>query len=279
MSLKADLRQAQGPVGSWARARFPGCKQLYPRIRAAGEPVRVRPQGWGDGTDQRWSWSGTACDTLLRWQLGSIGPAHAAIRGAWLLLGELDSTDLARLLQKPPDLADLQAAARVAVVWALAEQHYRYAATENPLTDVADGPTDVLLAAASDDVVADVAAVGQVTSAELVPALRALGPLMFGPEFEYPGAADGDLLAGSTIVEVKTTVSRVGLIEVLQSIGYALLSEPGSVDHIAFAYPRSGRLVRLALDEVLTVAAGEPIDVDQLRTELLEAARRRRWAL
>lgn len=272
MSLTSDLKSPRTPVGRWARGRFPNAKTLYPLLNGASEPVVVRPDGWGDGRDQRWSWSGMACDTMLRWRLGVDSAADMAEAGARRLVGDLEGTALGKLLAAAPAHDDTAAAARVAVLWALAEQHARYASTENPLTPVADRPADDLLACVPDDVVADVAAVFDGPAADLADVIATFGPVTAGVAFRYPGGADLDLLAGTVVVEVKATTSRRGLTDVLQPLCYALLAEPGAPDTLAWAFPRSGKTLQLSVTETVASIA-EPADtaVDALRAELAEA--------
>lgn len=273
MSLTSDLKSPKSPVGTWARQRFANTKRLYPLLKAAAEPVQVRPTGWGDGRDQRWSWSGMACDTMLRWRLGATDPAHSVEAGARLLLGELEGTGLGELISRVPDAVDTAQAARIAVLWALAEQHVRHAPTENPLTPIARQPAEQLLAAAPDDVVADVAAVIDGPAAALVTQLGGLGAVEVGRAFRYPGGADLDLLIGSAVVEVKTTVSRPGPTDVLQALCYALLAEPGQIDELIWAFPRSGKLLRLPVADVIDEICDAPASSDVVRAELYEAAR------
>lgn len=273
MSLTSDLKSPRTPVGRWARDRFPAVRELYPLLNGAAEPVQVRPDGWGDGRDQRWSWSGMACDTMLRWQLGVDGPSEVAQAGARRLVGDLDSTALGRLLAAAPPLDDTAAAARVAALWALAEQHARYALTQNPLTAVADRDEPALLACVPDDVVADVTAVCDGPAAGLATTIAAYGPVVAGRAFAYPGGADLDLLAGTTVVEVKTTTSRRGFVDVLQPLCYALLADPGTVDTLAWAFLRAGNLIRLPVADAVTAAAGsDRLTVDTVRSELAQAA-------
>lgn len=275
MSLKSDLRDPGTPVGAWVRRRFPHARRLYPRLRDTAAPALVIPQGWGNGTDQRWSWAGTAADTMLRWLCGGTGPSDVATSGGWRVADLSSDCDLADLLNAAPPLDDLDHAARVAVVWAMAEQHARYALTENPLTDIGEAPLLDLLAAAPDEVVSDVASTARLVRGTLVADLNQLGSIEVGPAYAYPGGADADLLAGSTLVEVKTTVSRPGLVDVLQPIGYVLLSDDAAADAIAWLYPRSGKMLRLPVTEVLEAAADDPqVTIQRLRDELRELAPR-----
>ena len=273
LSLTSDLKAPKTGVGRWARDRFANARSLYPLLNGASEPVLVRPDGWGDGRDQRWSWAGMACDTMLRWRLGVDGAAGVAQAGARRLVGDLDGSDLGHLLAAAPALDDTLGSARLAVLWALAEQHARYARTENPLTPVADQPADDLLSCVPDEVVADVAAVFDGPAAGLADAVSKFGPVTAGTAFRYPGGADLDLLAGAAIVEVKTTTSRRGLTDVLQPLCYALLSEPGTVDTLVWAFPRAGKTLELPVADVIAQTA-DPTDVTvgALRGELSQAA-------
>jgi hypothetical protein len=273
VSLTSDLKSPNSPVGAWARHRFGNAKRLYPELTAAAKPVLVRPTGWGDGRDQRWSWSGMACDTMLRWKLGATQPASAVQAGGRVLVGHLDRTDLGYLLGGAPVPEETGAAARMSVLWAMAEQHARYRLTENPLTLVAAEPTDRLLAAVPHDVVADVVAVIDGPGAGLVDELARLGPVEAGLAFRYPGGADLDLLIGTALVEVKTTVSRPGLTDVLQALGYALLAEPGCIDELLWVFPRSGKSLRLPVADVIERIVDEPAATSELlRAELRDVA-------
>lgn len=271
MSLTSDLKSPDTPVGRWARKTFPAARTIYPMLNAA--PV-VRPDGWGDGRDQRWSWAGMACDTMIRWQLGVTGPCGQALAGARLLQRRVELTgDLARLLDAAPALDDTAAAARIAILWAMAEQHARYGLTVNPLTAIGDQPADVLLTAVPDEVVDDVAAVMDGPAAGFASQLGRLGPITAGIAFRYPGGADLDLVAGSTLVEIKTKVKRLGFADVTQPVGYALLAEPGQIDQLAWVLPRSGKHHIASLERIVTQITDDPaVTVDMLRAGLAEAA-------
>ena len=277
MSLKSDLRSAKTPVGAWARETFPNCKALYGQLRDAATPHRVAPDGWGDGRDQRWSWAGTACGTMLRWQLGDTGWDPVTVMGAVRVLtgvirtpgaaayDQLGDDGLSQLVAAAPDIGDLRHAAATAVVWALAEQHFRHGETANPLSDADLADVDHLLdEVAPAEVVDYVHAVAAGPGGELAGQIGELGHVAFGPAYRYPRGADADLLAGTTIVEVKTTVARPKMVDVLQPVGYALLSDD-PVDHVAWAYPRSGGLLHMGLQEVLDTAAGEPVGLEDSR--------------
>lgn len=273
MSLKSDLRDPASPVGGWARARFASPSGLYPLLRDAPAPV-VRPAGWGDGHDQRWSWSGTAVGHLLGWQLGSTTPSTWVQRGVDVVIGgPSDELPLDRLVAQPPSLADLTYAARVAVIWALAENHVRYPGTDNPLTG--NGELDVkgLLELAPDDVVADVAAIAELAADRLVARILAYGSVTVGPEYRYNrSTADADLVAGTTLLETKTTVRlRPKLVDVLQPLLYSLL-HPEPIDRIGWILPRAGAIVAVDLGQALQ-AAGCTDRPSVLQAELSELTR------
>lgn len=172
------------------------------------------------------------------------------------------------LLASPPPLEPLPAACRVAVVWAMAEQHGRYLFTENPLTPIADRSAETLLAAMPDDVVEDVVSLAMQTEKTVVPRLRELGAGEFGPTVPWPG--DADLIVGSTLVEIKTTIkSSVGAVAVWQPICYALRLPAQRIEHLAWAFPRSGGVLRLPLVEVIA-RVSDGATVDELRRELAD---------
>ena len=128
-----------------------------------------------------------------------------------------------------------------------------------------------------DDVAADAAALAAGPGAELAARIDDLGDIVFGPAYPYPDGADTDLLAGTTIVELKTTVrKRMDLVEVLQPVGYALLSEDPA-DHVAWGYPRSGKLHRMELQEVVELAAGAPTDLTEVRASFAAAMKVPAW--
>lgn len=211
---------------------------------------------------------------MLRWKLQVTGPADSALHGARRIVTSMADSPLRPLLERAPPLDDTARAARIAVLWALAEQHYRYAPTENPLTLVANGTEEDVLACVPDEVAADVAAVLDGPGVGLVAELEQLGPVTAGLAFKYPGGADLDLLCGTALVEVKTTVSSLGLVDVLEfPLCYSLLAEPGQVDTLVWAFPRSGKTLTLPVAQVVAEATGDDsVTPTQLRAELASAA-------
>lgn len=108
-------------------------------------------------------------------------------------------------------------------------------------------------------------------AADLAATIAKLGPVSAGVAFRYPGGADLDLIAGTAVVEVKTTTSRRGLADVLQPLGYALLAEPGTIETLVWAFPRAGKTFEVAVSHLVArIADQTDVTVEALRAELLE---------
>ena len=85
------------------------------------------------------------------------------------------------------------------------------------------------------------------------------------------GAADADVLVGTTLLEVKAILDRkISLRYMQQLVSYALLDLPNSygMTHVAFYNARYGRLVTWDLPSLLSTMAGQSMTTSEAR-ELL----------
>ncbi len=97
------------------------------------------------------------------------------------------------------------------------------------------------------------------------PQLITLGAIRLNPDFGMSsyaiGGADCDIIAGSTIVELKTSAKPSALADLRQLVGYLLLAsaeddaghgqQPFGIDSVAIYYARFGSLVRYCARDVL----------------------------
>lgn len=87
------------------------------------------------------------------------------------------------------------------------------------------------------------------------------------------GGADGDLIVGSTLVEVKTTVKpSLARAQIYQLVGYALLDwdDALGIAEVAFYSSRIPVMFGWPLEELLPTLSGRPETLAGLRTEFRE---------
>jgi hypothetical protein len=96
-------------------------------------------------------------------------------------------------------------------------------------------------------------------------------PVVLNPTFfasHTVGGADGDLILGSTLIDIKTTIKgRPDRSSLWQLAGYALCDDINQYDitHVGLYFARFGRLVRWELSALLEALATRPIDMIDLR--------------
>jgi hypothetical protein len=172
--------------------------------------------------------------------------------------------------------------------WALAllTEVYRRGpelAALGPLGSLPEKSADALLAAASDVALDQLAQIGGAFESALLPALQtrtglwALGPVFAGSEIMN---ADADLIAGSLLLELKTTAKKpsLGVTDLWQVLGYALMdyTDEFGISDVAVFQARYCHLAEWNLDELLTQLAGRATTAAELREEfrtLLQACR------
>jgi hypothetical protein len=99
-------------------------------------------------------------------------------------------------------------------------------------------------------------------------------PVYVGPAFAGSGdvgGAYGDLIAGTCIVEIKSSeTTRVDAAMVRQVVAYALLDydDRYGLDEVALYLARKARLLRMSLDDGLSLMSKAPCTLGELRSEL-----------
>jgi hypothetical protein len=183
--------------------------------------------------------------------------------------------DLVAETAEPCRGVDADRAARIACLVGLADRAFRTGRTEEPWYE------PLLNASSLDDALASVEAawVSDVTATSEA-ALTALAPLagnaqvIRGPVFSGShavGGADGDLILGHSLVEVKAVRSaELRKRDLQQVITYALLDwdDQYALEEVALLAARHGILVRWALEELVSAASGGTFDVARARAAL-----------
>ena len=285
------LKDADDPLTRWLRETFPELP-AFAQAAAADIEVLVRPTG----LDFPHPTVGTAFQYRLFMALGG-GPALAAgdspaVHGARHLVAQtrqfaaypFDQPEVGHTGWMTSALAstDEETLARVAYALALYEEPYRRPAALARTPLVGRSGMDEILALAPETVVADLLAQLELVQPHL-DALRALGDARFGVTpagAPMVGNAEADLLLGTTLIEVKSTVHPRREIDgaLRQSIAYALLDYPDAwkLSGVGVYFSRSGRLLTWPLPELLTQAAGQPVELAALRAAFREVASGRR---
>jgi hypothetical protein len=311
MSLTKHLEDRESPVRAFFAARLtdPAGKRTLQGQAAAAQPSApvAAPPADADARQPRPP-LGAAADHRLRLLLAPIpdrplpslpkagvairrriaarhgGPAAGdAFDAAVAAFADRLGARLARL-HASADIADGEedALCRACHVLAWLELAYRapYAAS---LLDqaVPTPPAEGLEALVDARDATDTARVAAAARTALLPALPP-GPVTPGPTFPLSadvGGADGDVVVGGLLLDVKTTAGgsrqrRDGAQTLLrrtlwQLAGYALLDagEHYGLKQVGVYLARQATLVRWPLGQFLTVLAGEPVGYRQLRAE------------
>jgi hypothetical protein len=292
MSLRSEVEQSASPIRRFLEGRFPlaggVCDGLS--VRLAKRPT-LRPDT--SAGNPPWSQIGMTVGYRLGYALGNQSHGLA-------ILGAGDLSEHHRLLARElvsvigdlgapgpigrlPD-ADEERIARVCWALALYETIFRAGAGINtPLRELSiEATVEDLLALASpawiEDVIAQMGAAvdGLVAHFSHVPAEGRRPGVTFAGSADV-GGADADLLIGSTLIEVKTTIqTRPEKMWVYQLIGYALLDYDNrwNIDEVGFYFPRQALLVRWELESLLRRML-EPDRANGLRRPRVDVAETR----
>lgn len=170
---------------------------------------------------------------------------------------------------------------RLCLVAGLFDQLYRAGPREEmPLLALpATASIDEILALPARDVVEDVDVLLQVAARELaaLAATAAESGCVVCPGFggaSLVGGADGDLVVGTTLLEVKALLEpTLQQRHLHQLVSYALLDfeDAHHLSHVALYAARHGRLVTWPLDELLSTMARQPVRAADLRFALKNA--------
>lgn len=186
--------------------------------------------------------------------------------------------DLAREAGQACEDPRSERAARVACLTGLADRAYRSGRTAEPWYEQLRAASSLQEALAVVDPawVADVTAVSQRAARALGP-LAGATPAVRGPSFagsRAAGGADGDLILGRVLVEVKTSrLSELRKRDVQQVMAYALLDweDEYGLEEVALLSARHGVLVRWPLRQLVGDASRSTVDLEAARARLREA--------
>lgn len=264
MTLSDHVRDKRSPVRRALEEHAEAVEAFRDQVRdvCTGDPVLPSVDG-----DVPWSPIGHAVSVRLCWALDRQPPA--SVTASARRYGAPVAAVVAMLDEDPEELgADV--AARVAW-WCgqldrLARHRPPVDRDDELFSAVAD--VDELLDAAPVAWVDDVAAVAARNEA-CVTWLENSGAVIGAPTFAGSaavGGADGDLIVGSTLWEIKCAIGRrPRLREIHQLIGYALLDTDDTfgLSHVGYWSARFGTQVRVPLADIVgdVAAAKEAVRV------------------
>jgi hypothetical protein len=290
MSLKRQLDDPRSPVRQFFADRLPHVDEPRAQWKAAlagKDPlIPVAP----DGDPIPWDSIGHAVGALIAWSL-TPGVPHWAELGADVVERYRRSTaglDLLAVLRPMEDAVtgvEPEVAARIAWVAGALDQTFRFGSASG---DVPAAFVDLFAATDHDDLlarcpspwVADVQAVAA-ASEQLLEPFRSR-PLVGGHTYAGSlavGGADGDAIAGHTLLEIKAIKDPRWRMRTLQQVvAYTLLdwTDAYGFDSIAILLPRFGVTVAWRLNDLLGAMAGHPSTRDQLSLELRDRLTPRR---
>lgn len=301
-TLTAAIDDKQSPLRRYLDTTYPNTRLITtPHSRTSPDIGVPGTPGVNPGT------IGTAFDVLigLRYQPNTI-PATARPFARWKPDLAEGWANILNLVAEDPTLIEAAAWA-----YALAIEAYRSPVTPYAIADLLDEKGRFnehdLLAIASDEAVAELAALEELAEANLYPHLgtppdpdpsiehgwRRVAAWSdpspdtdpdhhrrFGPNFTASALchADADLIHNGTLYEFKTrlgTKKRTGervdviqLIDLYQVLAYALFDthDRYGITNIAVYSARYGRDTRWAVEDLLAILAGRPINIAQERT-------------
>lgn len=295
MALTVELQHPRSPVRQFLDDALPGNRAVTASFRAAARntlirstPAPVTVPG-PDGTPVRYPASPVGHAFSVRATLlftanvhditALVTPFHPVSGKDWKALSRLRDllpalTGMAGFTARTDD--EERWAARVCYALGLVDQLYRAGPHPGmPLLDLpADTPVQDLLALAPDAVIDDLLALTGIARSVLAP-LKVVGATVTeAPTFTGSmdvGGADGDLVVGSTLLELKTS-RKLDLTKqhVQQLATYALLDydDDYKLTNVAVYLARHGLLVSWPLAELLAMLAGAPTDPSELRQRL-----------
>lgn len=297
-SLTHMIADHRSPVAQWMRATFPDPRPLLRHIRDTAGPVSIEPS-----SEVALGTQGAAIDWWIRFLLADDLPGlntatkgldrlegHPAYEAGWPMfatmtgvsLGEGTSTSFAVPIHPLRNLTDHDDAfqARTCYALALLTECYRAPIGNSRLLTVTEGNSPAeLLDLALPGEVADLIAMRDSARRVLIPHLPG-GPVHTGPTFEGSRdlAADADLIAGGTLIEMKSTRGararadgtrppRVDADDLYQIIGYLLMdySDRYAITEVGLYLIRYECYMTWPVDWFLGSAAGRHVDLAQAR--------------
>lgn len=306
-SLTAMIANRQSPVSQWMRERFPDATPLLREVRNHAGAIAIEPpEGTALGTQ------GAAIDWWIRFLLAPGMPGlKTAVKGLDRLEGlpayeaakpmfmsvtgmSVNGTSSTTFDQPLHPLRDLnrhddEFQARTCYALALLTEFYRASIANSRLLSITNGrrPQE-LLDLATPGEVTDLIAMRDSARRIFLPRLPK-GRVHTGPTFEGSRdlAADADLIAGGTLIELKSTRGgraradgtrppRIEPDDLHQLIGYVLMdySDAYAIDEVGLYLIRYEYFVTWPVDWFLASAAGRHVDLAQTRKEFRDLLRR-----
>ncbi len=284
-SVTEELRRSGQPLRQWFSAHLPNAKLVYRAFRESTWDVRPLepPAGVPAGT------LGAAFEYGLRLRLNPDATMNLAVAGSgyliaatrnqgWDSAGQAVIAEVQLLARQMRDgaAADVNARQRLARgCWALAlltEIARGVPFERSALTTVATNPTaEGLAGLMPPSAMRDIHILLDRAERILLPYLASKpGPLIDGPTFDAPIAADGDFIAGGSLIEIKAVVGRrrrdgtprwgLDARTLYQIVAYGLLAHHRyGIDELALFNPRYNHLHTWPLERLLTELAGTPV--------------------
>jgi hypothetical protein len=299
VSLTKLIDDRHGPVREFFEERLPDLRSFRARWRAAGPPT-ILPAG----DKPAWGVLGAAIDYRIRYLFDApdpftfvaaasqvdFGSSTAAAANAESIMARLEGRDaygnlagaLKELTSRCSPVGRLLAddderrLCRLCCLLALHESVARIGlGPTSPLAAVSiEASIDEQLALVDEMWVDDLVAL----AAGAVDTLGHLfgQPVTPGPVFAGSidvGGADGDLIVGHTLLEIKTTKNPPERSWLYQLVGYLLLDydDRYEIDELGFVIPRIPALITWPADELFASLVSSHVDRTGLRAEFRDA--------
>lgn len=295
VSLTRLIDDRHGPVREFFEQRLPDLRTFRDRWRAAGPPTLLPV-----GANPPWGILGAAIDYRIRYFFDTPDPSNLVAAQAHLdldgpvaedtIIARLEGRDaygnlsaalreltrranpVGQMLQEP----DERMLARFCCLLAMYDAVVRIGLVPtSPLATLTrNANIDEQLALIDESWIDDVLGLA---SAAVDPLRHLFGqPVTLGPLFQGSadvGGADGDLIVGRMLLEIKTTKNPPQRPYLYQLIGYLLLDydDQYEIDELGFFITRIPALISWPADELLTALAGRPVDRASLRAGFREA--------
>jgi hypothetical protein len=295
-SLSVELDDPGGPARRWLAQAFPNLRSMQTHYRESVGPILVEAGAANPGT------LGTAFDVWTQLQITGQPRLGVARLGAGDVGGPV-AEEFFRLMaslgpEKAPVTTDqpvpwtgsspgLSDDAQLRLSWAAAAliEVFRSGAVMpgSPLSGLTTDHAVDLLGLASPAVLEELGALTTIADQRLLPQLRALaaaGPTWLGPTFAGSRLmpADADLIAGHTLVELKTRLGRktptgrkaaLDGLTIYQVVGYVLHDHDGryALRSVGLYEARYGHWSVWDLDQLLPDLAGAPVHLPKLRAQ------------
>jgi hypothetical protein len=282
-----QVKTADSPVRRFFDARLPDTARVLARLRRGllGAPMIAPPV---DEVIGRYPYTemGHASSVRLGLMFAPVVPRSAMPRKRhpgtglpWDSAARFAAEAMAFISESAPHLRLLsrdenESLCRYCYVFGLFDQLFR----TGPRPDLRilqidpDASSDELLALAPPACVRDLDELAAAAAEPL--AALAREPVVVGPVFagsQSVGGADGDLIAGTCLVDFKTSKEpKLEARMIHQLVAYALLDydDDYHLEEAAVYMARQARLLRISLEDVIALMSLSPISLQELRNDL-----------